>query len=139
MKKYFYSLAYIILLGLPAVLLGFFVKDLLFPIPLLIVILICLFIGGIFDIWAVRQNTKDKFFIWEYNSESIIGIKVFGVPLEDYVLFLVLTPIFIIIIWEMVQKIFLTDSLLQAAFLLFGIIITVISYRLAYKIAKKSK
>ena len=101
MKKLYYTLAYLLLLGLPSwVFLNYVNLNIKVVIITVIVVMI---VGASFDIWAVKQGRKDKFFIWEYNKNSIIGVKIFGVPIEDYVFFLILTPIFIISLYKFIE------------------------------------
>jgi len=92
----------------------------------------------VFDIWAVRQSYGDRFFIWEYNSRSIIGYKVFGVPVEDFIFFLVLTPVFIISIYESI-KFYIVEGGNPNALIILSIIALPISWALAYKYAIRSK
>ncbi len=100
MKRLYYSFAYIFLLGIPAYF--FYSSDRIDLGSLVLTIIIVFIIGSVFDIWAVRQGRKDRFFIWQYNEKSIIGLKIRGVPIEDYILFLVLTPIFIISLYTLI-------------------------------------
>lgn len=137
-NRVLYSLAYIVLLGIPAIILSFLIKDSLNFDALAIVTLISLLAGGVFDIWAVRQKKKDKFFIWEYNSKSILGFKLYGVPVEDFIFFLFLTPIFIITIYEAVKIMSLAPnetSLVSAAL----IASMLVSYWFVYKYAIRTK
>lgn len=139
MQKLYYSLAYLILLGMPAVIVGILVRDSIHVAALFGVTLITLIVGGIFDIWAVRQGKKDKFYIWEYNQESILGLKIFGVPIEDYVFFLVLTPAFIITLYEAAQQLFLIQKIDNMFWLSSSMILLVIAYITVYGYAKKSQ
>jgi len=138
MKRLLYSFAYLILLGLPAGVLVYLLKDNIDYGAVLLVIIITLIIGGIFDIWAVRQNDNDEFFIWEYNSASIIGFKIFGVPIEDFVFFLVLTPIFIISLYEG-TRLMLSNGYSLKIPIFISMIILIISYYIVYKHAAHSK
>ena len=72
MKKIYYTLAYLFLLGIPS--------------------------------YILYDSKRDKFFVWQYNEKSILGLKIRGVPIEDYVLFLILTPIFIIALYKFIEK-----------------------------------
>ncbi|MFA6533374.1 MAG: lycopene cyclase domain-containing protein [Patescibacteria group bacterium] len=137
MNRFLYSLTYLLLLGVPAVFLGYLVKDNIDFSALILLILIVLIVGGIFDIWAVRQGKKDNFFIWEYNSKSILGFKIYGVPVEDFVFFLVLTPCFIVTVYEAV-KIFLSTNSLRLMIAI-SIFFLLISYNFVYKHAIGSK
>ena len=137
MKKYSYALAYFILMFLPASVLVYFVRDTLEFKPLLLVVLFSFLLGGIFDIWAVKQGKKDKFYIWEYNSKTILGYKLFGVPIEDSLLFLVITPILIISVWEGLKKYFNTGEIRILWIVAISVLLLMVIYRLVYKIAGK--
>jgi len=136
-KKYSYALAYFILMFLPASVLVYFVRDTLEFKPLLLVVLFSFLLGGIFDIWAVKQGKKDKFYIWEYNSKTILGYKLFGVPIEDFLLFLVITPILIISVWEGLKKYFNTGEIRILWIVAISVLLLMVIYRLVYKIAGK--
>ncbi len=62
-------------------------------------------VGYLVEIWAVRHGKKDRVFVWEYNSRSNLGIKIFDIPIEDSIVFLILTPIFIIYFYEFIKLI----------------------------------
>lgn len=139
MKRLYYSFAYLFLLGLPAgILIFFFLRNNINYKALFGVIIITLIVGGVFDIWAVRQSKNDKFFIWEYNSKSIIGFKIFGVPIEDYVFFLVLTPFFIISFYEGIKMVLINNYSLQLPIII-SILTLALSYYIVYKHAIRSK
>lgn len=137
MKKYSYASAYLILMVLPASVLAYLVRDTLELKPLLFVVLFSFFLGGIFDIWAVKQGKKDKFYIWEYSRKTILGYKLFGVPIEDFLLFLVITPILIISAWEGTKKYFNTGEIRTLWVIAIGVLLLAIIYRLVYKMARK--
>ncbi len=139
MNRFLYSLAYIVLLGIPAGILFYFNQDVLNLKALAVTTLICLFVGGIFDIWAVKQGRRDKFFIWEYNSKSILGFKILGLPVEDIFLFLVLTPVFLIAVYEAIRKMAETNDLLLTRVLGVGMVLLILAYLGVYKHAIKSK
>ena len=122
---------------LPASVLVYFVRDTLEFKPLLLVVLFSFLLGGIFDIWAVKQGKKDKFYIWEYNSKTILGYKLFGVPIEDSLLFLVITPILIISVWEGLKKYFNTGEIRILWIVAISVLLLMVIYRLVYKIAGK--
>lgn len=134
MKKFSFVFAYIILMAIPASIVLFFVYDVINFEALAVVILTSLFIGGILEIWAVKQGRKDKFYIWEYSNKTTLGKKFLGVAIEDMVLFLVLTPIFCIVMWEFVKK-FIMSSL-GSIFVVFpvGLAVIIFTYALVFKI-----
>lgn len=139
LKRFLYTLAYLILVGFPALILMFFVRESLNLIALIIIILIVMIIGGIFDIWATQQHKKDKFWIWQYNKKSIIGFKLFGLPIEDIALFFVLTPLFIITLWESITKLLINNKNLPILLIFIEVIMLTISYFLIYHHAKNSR
>jgi len=138
-KKFSYTLAYLLLMGLPALTVAYFVRGALDLKSLLIVTVTAMLIGGVFDIWAVKQGKKDKFFIWEYSKKTTLGIKFLGVPFEDYFLFLVITPILIISLWEAVKRLVAAQEVSLFWLTVFGIVLLGVSYRLAFRVAKKGK
>ncbi len=99
-RKYSYLLAYIILLVTPTILLFGFVKDTVNFKALLATEVMCFLLAGVFDYWGTRHGKKDKFYVWEYDDRSILGIKVFGLPIEDIIFFLGMMPITGVFIYE---------------------------------------
>lgn len=122
---------------LPASVLAYLVRDALEFKPLLFVVLFSFFLGGIFDIWAVKQGKKDKFYIWEYSRKTILGYKLFGVPIEDFLLFLVITPVLIISAWEGTKRYFNTGEVRILWLMATSVLLLMVIYRLVYKIARK--
>ncbi len=139
MKKLTYSLVYIVLMGLPALILAYLVRDVLDIRYLLIVTFVGFFIGGIFDIWAVKQGKRDGFFIWQYSPKTILGFHLFGVPIEDFVFFLFLTPILIIATWETTKRFIPIDRVQTLPLSITGLTVLAFSYWLAHKFAYKAK
>jgi lycopene cyclase domain-containing protein len=72
---------------------------------LLATIVAAIIAGQILEVWAVRHGKKDRSFVWEYSSRFILGPKIFDVPIEDFILFLILTPIFVVYFYEFINKI----------------------------------
>lgn len=136
MKKLTYIAAYIVLMGIPSLILYFLFGKLINLKALLLLIFVSLFIGGIFDIWAVKQGKKDKFYIWEYSDKTTLGFKLLGVPIEDFMLFLILTPIYVVVAWETIKQILITNNLSSAAIILFGLLVLLVAYSVAYKLAR---
>lgn len=118
---------------------AYFVRGALDLKSLLIVTVAAMFIGGIFDIWAVRQGKRDKFFIWEYNKRTTLGIKFLGVPFEDFFLFLVITPVLIISLWEAVKRFVAAREVSFFWLTIFSVVLLWVSYRLAFLAAKRGK
>ncbi|HBP40069.1 hypothetical protein A2595_04070 [Candidatus Woesebacteria bacterium RIFOXYD1_FULL_31_53] len=126
-------------MAIPASIVLFFVYDLINIEALIVVILTSLFIGGILEIWAVKQGRGDKFYIWEYSNKTTLGKKILGVAVEDLILFLILTPIFCIAMWEFVKKYVVTGNIPLKIVLPTGLIFIFITYFFVYRITNKNK
>lgn len=103
MRKVYWITVYIALLGIPALILSRIVE--INIKSLVITTIASLIVGYIVEIWAVRHGKKDRIFVWDYNSKSNLGIKIFDIPIEDSIVFLILTPIFIVYFYEFVKSI----------------------------------
>lgn len=139
MKRYTYLLAYLVFMAIPASIFLYFVYGILNLKAMLIVIIFSFLIGGVFDIWAVRQGKKDKFYIWEYNSSLTLGKKIFGVPFEDFSLFLLLTPIFMIGAWEFAKILVILQNISLGLIVSSGIVVITVLYFITYRIARPKK
>ena len=103
MKKVYWISFYIMFLGIPSFVLSRIVD--VDRKPLIFTIITSLVIGHIVEIWAVRHGKNDRIYIWEYNPRYNLGIKLFNVPIEDSLVFLILTPIFIVYFYEFMKLI----------------------------------
>lgn len=138
MKKYSFVIAYIILLAIPASIVTFFVSDLININALTIVIMLALLVGGILEVWAVKQGKKDKFYIWEYNNKTTLNLKILGIAVEDLILFLILTPFFCISMWEFVKRYVDLNRIDLKLFIPFSLISICIIYGLVFRITDAS-
>lgn len=123
-------------MAIPASVLLLFIGKSLDIKALILEVFASLFIGGIFCIWAEKQGKKDKFYIWQYSKRSTLGKKFLGVELEDFVLFLILTPIFCVAMWEFVKKLVFSNSVSFGLILIIGVVILCFSYLIAYRVAR---
>ena len=139
MKRYSYSLAYILLMAVPASILLLFVGNSLNPKALLIEIFVSFLVGGVFCIWAEQQGKKDKFYIWKYNPKTVLNKKLLGVEVEDFLIFLFLTPIFSVALWEAAKKFVSASNFPIGIMAMIGVSILVIAYGITYHLAKPQK
>lgn len=127
------------MMGIPSMLVFNFVYKLIDLTALLILIFMSLFIGGILEIWAVKQGRGDKFYIWEYNKKTTLDKKILGVAVEDLILFLILTPIFIISMWEFVKKYLVLSNISYSEIVLTGLVIILITYYVVFKLTNSKR
>lgn len=132
-------LTYILLMAIPSVIVLLFVYRSIDLKALALVILVAFFIGGILEIWAVKQGRKDKFYIWEYNPRTTLNKKILGVAVEDLVLFLFLTPVFTIAVWEAVKKLLSVYDIPIALLITGGTIFVLASYFLVFNLTRPKK
>lgn len=69
---------------------------------LLVFVVLITIIGAIWDIWATRHGRKDKVWLWQFNSKDTLGVKLFDMPIEEY-LFYISTSLYIVFIWEAIE------------------------------------
>lgn len=136
MKRFSYLSAYILLMAIPSVIVLLFVYHSLDLKALLLVVLASFLIGGSFDIWAVRQGKKDKFYIWEYNSRTTLNKKVLGMPIEDATLFLFLTPVFTIAVWEAAKMLISAYNIPIGLLVIGGVAFILASYFLVFNLTR---
>jgi len=128
--------AYIFLMAIPSVVILAFVYRAIDIKALLLVILASFFIGGVFDIWATRHGEKDKFYVWEYNKKTTLNKSVLGMEIEDITLFLLLTPIFIIAVWEAAKMLISTYNISIVPLMIGGVVFILICYLLVFNLTR---
>jgi len=121
---------------IPSVVVLFFVYRSIDLKALVVTILAAFFIGGIFDIWATRQGRKDKFWIWEYNPRTTLNKHFMGMTIEDVTIFLILTPIFTIVVWEAAKKLISIYNISLGLLVVGGAVFVLIAYFLTYNLTK---
>jgi hypothetical protein len=123
-------------MAIPSLIVLFFVYRVINLKALVIVVLASFFIGGILEIWAVRQGRKDKFYVWEYNPHTTLNKKFLGVEIEDVTLFLILTPIFTIAVWEAAKMLVSKFSIPTGPLVLGGVVFVLASYFLVFNLTR---
>lgn len=136
MKHYSFVFAYVILMAIPALIALVISHQVLDIRALLFVTLATFLVGGVLEIWAVKQGKRDKFYIWEYNSKTTLNKKVMGIAIEDLILFLFLTPIFTITVWEASKIVFIKYNIPTSSLFLIGVPIILLTYFIVFKITK---
>lgn len=59
-------------------------------------------LGVVYDAWATKQSARDSHWFWSFNHAQTLGVRFFGLPLEE-ILFYTCTSGYIIIMWEGVK------------------------------------
>lgn len=111
MSKYRY-LKILLILCVPVVfILPFMWRDLNF-IELSVFALLVTVAANAWDIWSARQGGRDRLWMWRFNPKTTGGLRIFGHPLEEYI-FGFGVPIWIVLIWELVNRFINLPNLLE--------------------------
>lgn len=94
---YFRSLLFMLII--PEFIIGYFVFSQIRFIDLIPFLVGIMFLGASWDIWAIPHGGKDRTWIWRFNPEETIGVKLLDLPIEEYIFFLA-AGLYIIFFWE---------------------------------------
>ena len=96
-SKFYYLLSLIFVFVIPMIVAGLFVWQSIVWQHFLIFVVLITILGAIWDIWATRHGKKDTVWLWQFNIKDTLGIKVFDLPIEEY-LFYISTSLYVIFI-----------------------------------------
>ncbi|MBI2474616.1 MAG: lycopene cyclase domain-containing protein [Candidatus Taylorbacteria bacterium] len=99
MKKYHYLLSLLFVFTIPTLILGLFAWPIIDMSNLIGFMIGITILGSVWDVWATKHGRIDPAWLWQFNNRETLGIKLFDLPLEEY-LFYVSTSAYIIFIWE---------------------------------------
>jgi lycopene cyclase domain-containing protein len=101
-SKYYYLLSLVFVFIIPSCIAGYFVWDSISKFNLISFVLLIACLGSLWDIWASKHGRSDPVWLWQFNFKDNLGIKIFGLPVEEY-LFYIFSSIYIIFIWELIR------------------------------------
>ncbi len=99
MKRFYYLITLISVFCIPSILAGVFLSKYISLSALVPFVISVAIIGSIWDIWATRHSRKDCVWLWQFNRSETLGIKFLGLPIEEY-LFYVVSSVYVILMWE---------------------------------------
>lgn len=99
MKRFFYLAVLILVFAIPATIAALYVSEFTSLSGLVPFVIGATIFGAVLDIWATRHGKRDTVWLWQFHSAQTLGIKVFGVPVEEY-LFYVASSVYVIVMWE---------------------------------------
>lgn len=123
-------------MAIPSLIFLYFIYDAINFQALVIVTIAAFLVGGILEIWAVKQGRKDKFYIWEYSNKTTLGKKIMGIAVEDLFVFLTVTPIFIISAWEFIKRMMSKGQIEFNSVVILGVISVFISYFVVFRLTR---
>lgn len=97
--KYYYLLSILFVFIIPASVAAYFVFDRIPIANLLTFVIGITILESIWDIWATRHGKRDPVWLWQFNFNDTIGIKLFDLPIEEYI-FYVASSLYIVFVWE---------------------------------------
>ncbi len=135
-SKFYYLLSLIFVFVIPMIVAGLFVWQSIVWQHFLIFVVLITILGAIWDIWATRHGKKDTVWLWQFNIKDTLGIKVFDLPIEEY-LFYISTSLYVIFIWKAIELSLATENLffffLIPCMALWSILFISIPYKLKMK------
>lgn len=102
LNKFYYLASLFFVFVIPTIVTGLFVWKEIIWLNFLIFVVMITVIGAVWDIWATRHGKKDKVWLWQFNSNNTLGIKIFDMPVEEY-LFYIFTSLYVVFIWEAIK------------------------------------
>lgn len=118
-SKYYYLTSLIVVFLLPALVVGYFVINRIPLVNLMTFILGITLLGGIWDVWATKHDQRDTIWLWQFNLKNTLGIKLFNLPIEEF-LFYIASSLYIIFIWEGIKYALESQNLLMYLLLPFA-------------------
>ena len=109
MRRFNYLTTLILVFCIPTIIAGFFLANFISLQALVPFIVTVTVIGSIWDIWATRHGKRDRIWLWQFNRPQTIGIRLFGLPIEEY-LFYVVSSVYVIFMWEGIKLIVATQA-----------------------------
>ncbi len=101
-KRFYYFCSLLVIFVLPSSVAAYFVIDRIPILNLLIFVAGITVLGSIWDIWATRHGKRDPIWLWQFNPKHTLGIKLFDLPVEEYV-FYITSSLYIVFIWESIK------------------------------------
>ena len=108
--RFYYLISLLFIFIIPTGVAAFFIIDRIPLLNLFIFVGGITFLGSVWDIWATRHGRRDPIWLWQFNFKNTIGIKLCGLPIEEYI-FYIASSLYIIFIWEGIRYALETGSL----------------------------
>ncbi len=67
-------------------------------------------LGSFWDIMSTRHGRRDPIWLWQFNFSDMLGIKILGLPIEEY-LFYIISSSCIIMTWESIRYVSVTHDM----------------------------
>ncbi len=99
MQKYYYCLSLLFVFVIPTAIAGVLLRNDIPWTALVPFIVLVTIIGSIWDVWATRHGRKDRIWLWQFNRRQTIGIRILGLPIEEYI-FYVASSVYVIFMWQ---------------------------------------
>lgn len=98
-KKFTYFRSLLFMLIVPEAVIGYFVFHQIDFFNLIPFAMGIMFLGTLWDIWAIPHGKRDSTWIWKFNASETLGIRLFDLPIEEYIFFFA-TGFYIVFLWE---------------------------------------
>ncbi len=99
MQRYTYTISLLSIFLLPTLIAWWHVRTQIDYVIFALFITHVTILGSIWDIWASRHGSRDRLWIWQFSTHHTLGIRIFDVPIEEYV-FYTTTSAYVVLLWE---------------------------------------
>ncbi len=142
MKKYSYLASLLFIFCIPASIAAYILRDNLSFQQLVVYVAIVTIVGSLWDIWATRHGRRDRMWLWQFNGQQTLGIKLLDLPVEEY-LFYVASSTYVILIWEEIKILLANKANIEAYSLIPGLgiwtICAIFVLQITFRVKRKSK
>lgn len=101
-RKFYYILSLLFVFIIPALIEGYFVFDQIPKEQFIIFIIGLTILGSIWDVFATKHGKRDSVWLWQFNINDTIGIKIFDLPIEEFI-FYISSGTYIVLTWEIIK------------------------------------
>lgn len=136
MKRLYYLVSLLFVCTLPAIIVAFFVWDRIPLLNLALFVIGIVVFGSIWDIWATPHGKRDKVWLWQFHEEETLGVKLFSLPIEEY-LFFMSTSLYIVFLWEGIRFALETQNMLMYIVIPFAGVWSLVCILIPYKLKMK--
>jgi lycopene cyclase domain-containing protein len=134
--RFYYILSLLFVFVVPASFLAMLVWERIPFINFIFFVASITILGSIWDVWAVRHGKRDKTWLWQFNFRDTLGIKVFDLPIEEY-LFYISSSLYIVLLWEGIKIAIETGNIFMYIVIPFLGVWSLLCILIPYRLKKK--
>lgn len=135
LRNFYYVFSLLFVFIIPTVVESIFILDRINKTQLIIFIIGLTILGSIWDVWATRHGKKDQVWLWQFNTYDTLGIKILGLPIEEY-FFYTISGIYVVFTWEIIKYSLESNNIMSFIILPFCAIWSTLFVAIPYLMSK---